>query len=58
MVRALGAKVLMVAGRMEALTKAIDDALRNRNFYVTGELPRVVDDDTPWSISEINIADE
>lgn len=57
-VRALGAKVLIVAGRMDALTKAIDDARCNRKFYVTGELPRVVDDDTPWSVSDIDFADE
>ena len=57
-VRALGAKVLVVAARMEALTKAIDDALCNGRFYVTGELPRVVDNDTPWSVSDIDFADE
>ncbi len=57
-VRALGARVLIVAGRMEALTKAIEDALHSGRFYVTGELPSVVDDDTPWSVSEIDITDE
>ncbi len=57
-VRALGAEVLVVAGRMDALIKAIEDALHNGRFYVTGELPRVVDDDTPWSASDIDIADE
>ena len=51
-------KVLVVADRMEALTKAIDDAMSNGRFYVTGELPRVVDDDTLWSISDIDFADE
>ena len=57
-VRALGAEVLVIAGRMEALTKAIDDALCNGRSYVTGELPRVVDADTPWSVSDIDFADE
>ena len=57
-VRALGAHLLIVADRMEALTKSIDDAMSNGRFYVTGELPRVADDHTPWSVSNIDIADE
>ena len=55
--RALGAKVLVVAGRLEALTKVIEDAKRNRVFYTTGELPKVVDDAAPWSVSDIDFAD-
>ncbi len=57
-VRALGAKILVIAGRMEALTKAIDDAKANGRLYVTGELPTVLDDDTPWSVSDIDFADQ
>ena len=52
--RALGAKVLEVAGRLEALTKAIEAARDRRSLYMTGELPRIEDDDTPSLIRELN----
>ena len=55
--RALGAKVLVVAGRLEARTKVIEDVKCNRVFYTTGKLPRVVDDAAPWSVSDIDFAD-
>ena len=57
-VRALGARVLIVAGRMDALITAIDDAKSNRRFYVTGELPKIGDHDTPWSVSDTDFAGE
>ena len=52
--RALGAKVLTAAGRIEALTKAIQDAKDREQFYMTGQLPRHGDDDTRWSIRELD----
>ena len=55
--RALGAEVLLVANRMNALIEAIEDARRIGSIYVTGELPTVVDDETPWRISEIDSTD-
>ena len=52
--RALGARVLVIGDRMESLVKAIEDAIYSGRLYITGELPRVGEDDVPWSVSEIN----
>ena len=54
--RALGANVLVVAGRLDALNKAMEDARHNGRFYATGELRKVGDDDRPWSVSDIDCA--
>jgi len=37
--RILGAKVLTESGRLDAVVKAVEDARRKGEFYVTGELP-------------------
>ena len=52
--RVLGARVLEVAARLEALTKAIEAARDRQSLYMTGELPRIEDDDTPWLIRELD----
>ena len=56
--RALGARVLVIGERMEDLVRAVEDATVKGRLYVTGELPRLVEDDVLWSVSEINFEQE
>ena len=39
--RALGSEVLELGGRLEPLVQTMDEARRNQQFYVTGEIPQV-----------------
>ena len=55
--RALGAEVLIAADRVEALVQAIEHARHREQFYVTGWLPTVADDDVAWPVRDPQLAE-